>query len=180
MEPKRFLFKLTAIFLQYILLIIVFLPLVFLAQLLKYNFKMEEILFLKVLFLAIAFAMPFVVANAFAYANYEKMEIDYYLKPNQTHTVTVVGTPESVKATIEGNIQKLPLWVPIQNQSDLLGYKIKNLILNDTLTVSLKPKGETHTELIINSKPVVGFVFLDFARNYRNILTLLTASQPTN
>ena len=88
MEPNRFFFKLIAIFLQYVLLIAILFPLIYLAQLLKYNFKADEIYLLKILFLAIAIAMPFAVANAFSFANYEKMEITNYLKAKQKHKVS--------------------------------------------------------------------------------------------
>jgi hypothetical protein len=179
MEPNRFFFKLIAIFLQYVLLIAIIFPLIYLAQLLKYNFKADEIYLLKILFMAIAIAMPFAVANAFSFANYEKMEITNYLKAKQKHKVAVADSSENLTKTIKQNLDKEPFWTLINQSDNSLVYKVKSLMISDQVTIQFKPQNNNQTELVIESKPVLSFIFLDFARNYRNILKVLLSSKTT-
>lgn len=179
MEPNRFFFKLIAIFLQYVLLIAILFPLIYLAQLLKYNFKADEIYLLKILFLAIAIAMPFAVANAFSFANYEKMEITSYLKSKQIHKVAVADSVENLTKTIQQNLVKEPFWTLITQSDNSLVYKVKSLMVSDKVTIQFKPQNNNQTELVIESKPILSFIFLDFARNYRNILKVLLSSKTT-
>lgn len=178
MEPNRFLFKLTAIFFQYIAVILVFMPLVFLSQLLKYKFQTEEIAFIRVLFFSVALAMPFAVANAFSFANFEKIDLKYYLKSNQVHKVV---TPQPTAAVIHNAVTRLsqkPFWKLKNQSSDSITFVVKNLILTDEVSLHCIDRGDGTTELEFESKPRQSYIFLDFGRNYRNILRLLQATQP--
>jgi len=179
MEPNRFLFKLTAIIIQYILLVIVFIPVVYAFQLLKYKFNSEDIAFIRVLFFSVALAMPFVVANAFSFANFEKIDMAYYLKSNQKFQVIIDGNASEVLNSIKTNLSKKDFW-KLKSQTDTtFNYSVKNLIMTDKVNVSVKPLSENKTELIIFSKPKLAYVFLDFGRNYRNILGVLLAIKKT-
>ena len=179
MEPNRFLFKLTAIFLQYFLLILIFIPLIYIAQLLKYKFNTEQIAFIRILFFAVAFAMPFVVANAFSFANFDKMDIQYYLKSKPRHRVIIEKDASSVlKNTIE-NLSAKPFWKLKSQTENSANFIVKNLILTDDVTIKTEPLSDKKTEFTITSKPRQSFIFLDFGRNYRNILTVLMATKPT-
>lgn len=177
MEPNRFFFKLTAIFLQYFLVILIFIPIIYFAQLLKYKFNNDEIAFIRVLFFAIALAMPFVVANAFAFANFDKMDLRYYLKSKPRHTVIIEkNSSELIKYTIE-NLSKKPFWKLIESTDSSAKFIVKNLILTDEVKFNAQTTGDNKTELTITSSPRQSYIFLDFGRNYRNILTVLLATK---
>lgn len=177
MEPNRFFFKLTAILLQYLLIILIIIPFVYLSQLIKYNFNTEEIMMLKVLFLAIALAMPVVVANAFAFAKFERIELAYYLKSTQKHTVLLPQSSETILANVIRNTSDLPFWTLVDQSSEELTFKVKHLLIKDNVILHTNPKGENSTEVIIRSAPSSSLAFLDFGRNYKNILQLLTATK---
>ena len=181
MEPNRFLFKLVAIFLQYILLIILFLPIIYLFHLLKYKFNTEEIYFIRILFFAIAFAMPFVVANAFSFAKYEQNDLTYYLKSKQHHRVIIKKNAKELLVNTINNLKHTPFWTLTNESENSASFIKKNLLLKDELLIKTNPISETETELYISSKPLIGFIFLDFARNYQNIVDVLLATQkPAN
>jgi len=177
MEPNRFFFKLTAIFLQYLLLVAIFFPVIYLAQLVKYNFKADEIYLLKIVFLAIALALPFAVANAFSFANYERMEISSYLKSKQIHEVAVEISADDLAKNIQQNISKEPFWTLQSKNDNTLIYNAKSLMVSDRVTIQFKSQNNNQTKLVIESKPIFSFLFLDFGRNYRNILKVLLASK---
>lgn len=179
MEPNRFLFKLTAIFLQYIFTIVVFLPIVYLVHLVKYNFNTEQIVFLRVLFFAIAFAMPFVVANAFAFAKYEHYELNYYLKPKQKHTVGIDQNSSLVLTNIKANLALKPFWKLTNQSEDSAEYLVKNILVTDRVTIEATPFSDSKTKLTIQSKPTMPLLFLDFGRNYQNIINVLLATNTT-
>ena len=54
---------------------------------------------------------------------------------------------------------------------------VKNLVLTDEVIIKANPVSDKKTELTITSKPRQSFIFLDFGRNYRNILTVLMATK---
>jgi len=176
MEPNRFIFKLVAICLQYLLLIAIFFPLVFTTQLMKFNFSTAEIVFVKVLFLAIALALPFAIANAFSFAKFEKMELQYYLKSTQVHKVVVQKSVAQLLNNTLENLSEKPFWTLISQSENSLTYSVKNLILTDLVSLNLKEIAENKTELTLKSKPIQSIIFLDFGRNYRNILNVLMAA----
>lgn len=175
MEPNRFLFKLTAIFLQYIFTIIVFLPIVYMVHLVKYNFNTEQIVFLRVLFFAIAFAMPFVVANAFAFAKFENYELTYYLKPKQKHTVGISQNSSEVLKNLKDNLSEKPFWKLINQSETSIDYSVKNILVTDKVSITATPISDSKTKLTILSKPTFPLLFLDFGRNYQNIINVLLA-----
>ncbi len=177
MEPNRFLFKLTAIFLQYFLIILVFIPLVYLSHLIKYNFKTQDIVLIRVLFFAVAFAMPFVVANAFSFANFDRMDLKYYLKSKQTHKVIIENNAGNLLINTIENLSIKPFWKLINQTENSASFRVKNLILTDEVTFSFDTISENKTELSITSKPCQSYIFLDFGRNYRNILSVLLATK---
>lgn len=177
MEPNRFFFKLTAILLQYLLIILIIMPFVYLSQLVKYNFRTEEIMMLKVLFLAIALAMPVVVANAFAFAKFERIELTYYLKANQKHSVTIPQESNVILGNVISNISKHPFWTLKNQTKDKLTFSVKHLLIKDNVEVMFKPSFDGNTEVVISSSPSVSFAFLDFGRNYKNILQVLSATK---
>jgi hypothetical protein len=177
MEPNRFLFKLVAILLQYVFVVIIFIPIVYFFHLLKYKFNAEDIYFIRILFFAIAFALPFVVANAFSFANYEKNDLTYYLKSHQKHAVLIQRNSHELLATTINHLTKLPFWKLVNQDTDSATFIKKNLILKDELLIKTKPLSDQQTELIITSKPKIGFIFLDFARNYQNIVEVLLATK---
>jgi len=176
MEPNRFLFKLTAIFLQYIFTVIVFVPIVFLVHLIKYNFKTEDIVFIRVLFFAIAFAMPFAVANAFAFAKYEQNDMTYYLKPFQKHTVFIQKDANEILKSTVINLLEKPFWKLIDQTDISATFTVKNILVTDKVTINLKTLAENKTELTISSKPTLPILYLDFGRNYQNIINVLLAA----
>ncbi len=177
MEPNRFLFKLTAILLQYLFLIFVFIPLVYLAHLIKYNFNTETIVFIRILFFAIAFAMPFVVANAFAFAKFENNDITYYLKCKQYHSVVIDKNANDLLNNTVTILASNPFWKLINQTEDTAKFKVKNILIFDHVSLSVKKKSDTQTLLTISSIPKFRLLFLDFGRNYQNIIKVLLASK---
>jgi len=177
MEPNRFFFKLTAILLQYLLIILIIMPFVYLSQLVKYNFNTEEIMMLKVLFLAIALAMPIVVANAFAFAKFERIGLAYYLKSKQKHIVFLPQMPDIILNNVVSNISHNPFWTLINQTEDKLTFSVKHLLIKDKVEINVKPSTEGITEVVISSNPTMSYVFLDFGRNYKNILQVLSATK---
>ncbi len=178
MEPNRFLFKLTAILLQYIFTTIVFIPIVYVVHLLKYNFHTQAIVFIRILFFAVAFDLPFVVANAFSFAKFEHNELTYYLKPKQKHTVIVdINADELLKTTV-AHLSEKPFWKFISQSENTIHYSVKNIILKDDVFISAKPISDIKTELTILSKPSLALLFLDYGRNYQNIIKVLLATKP--
>lgn len=178
MEPNRFLFKLTAILLQYIFTTIVFIPIVYVVHLIKYNFHTQEIVFIRILFFAVAFALPFVVANAFSFAKFEHNELTYYLKPKQKHTLIVdINADELLKTTV-AHLSEKPFWKFISQSENTIHYSVKNIILKDDVFISAKPISDIKTELTILSKPSLALLFLDYGRNYQNIIKVLLAIKP--
>ncbi len=177
MEPNRFLFKLTAIFLQYIFTTIVFLPLVFIAHLIKYNFKTEEIVFIRLLFFAVAFALPFVMANAFSFAKYELNDLTYYLKPNQKHAVIIEENAGELIKTTVANLTKKPFWKLAEQSENSAIFFVKNIILTDKVSIDSKSLSDSKTEFTISSKPTFPLLFLDYGRNYQNIINVLLATK---
>lgn len=178
MEPNRFLFKLTAILLQYIFTTIVFIPIVYVVHLIKYNFHTQEIVFIRILFFAVAFALPFVVANAFSFAKFEHNELTYYLKPKQKHTLIVdINADELLKTTV-AHLSEKPFWKFISQSENTIHYSVKNIILKDDVFISAKPISDIKTELTILSKPSLALLFLDYGRNYQNIIKVLLATKP--
>ena len=178
MEPNRFFFKLTALFLQYFLMILVLLPFIYFWQLSKAHFHPEEVYIPKILFLAIAIAMPFVVANAFAFAKFENLDLPFYLKASQEHAVVIHEKPEIILQRLKANLAQKPFWILKSEQDNSLVYDVKSIILTDRLRVEFKAMDPDSTALRILSKPRMGFIFLDYGRNYRNILKLLLATKP--
>ena len=178
MEPNRFLFKLTAILLQYIFTTIVFIPIVYAVHLIKYNFNTEQIVFIRILFFAIAFALPFVVANAFAFAKFEHNELTYYLKPKQKHTVIVDRNVDELLKTTIAHLSQKPFWEFIGQSENSVHYSVKNIILKDDVFINAKPISDSKTELTILSKPKLALLFLDYGRNYQNIIKVLLATKP--
>ncbi len=178
MEPNRFLFKLTAILLQYIFTTIVFIPIVYAVHLIKYNFHTQEIVFIRILFFAVAFALPFVVANAFSFAKFEHNELTYYLKPNQKHTVIVDRNADELLKTTVAHLSEKPFWKFISQSENKIHYSVKNIILKDEVFISAKPISDIKTELTILSKPTLALLFLDYGRNYQNIIKVLLATKP--
>ncbi|MCB9251931.1 MAG: hypothetical protein H6605_05650 [Flavobacteriales bacterium] len=176
MEPNRFLFKLTAIFIQFILIAIVFFPLIYLGQLIKYNFEIQNVAILKVIFLSIAFAMPFAVANAFAFAKFQRMELDYYLKSRQKHKITMQNNAENILNNLLSTEKEKPFWTLVSKSSDEIELSVKSLMVSDKVKVKLKNLADNSCEMTIESKPKQSYLFLDFGRNYRNILQVMTAS----
>jgi len=175
MEPNRFLFKLTAIILQYILVALIFIPIVYAFQLLKYSFKTEEIEFIRVLFFAVALSMPFTVANAFSFAKFEKIDMAYYLKSNQKHSAFIDLNPSEALENIRTNLSKKDFWKLKSQTENSLNFRVKNLVLTDKVSIVIKPYLNNQTEITINSRPLLSYMFLDFGRNYRNIITVLLA-----
>ncbi len=178
MEPNRFLFKLTAILLQYIFTTIVFIPIVYTVHLIKYNFHTQEIVFIRILFFAVAFALPFVVANAFSFAKFEHNELTYYLKPKQKHTVIVDRNADELLKTTVAHLSEKPFWKFINQSENSVHYSVKNIILKDDVFISAKPISDIKTELTILSKPTLALLFLDYGRNYQNIIKVLLATKP--
>ena len=177
MEPNRFLFKLSAILLQYIFTTIVFIPIVYAVHLVKYNFHTEEIVFIRILFFAVAFALPFVVANAFSFAKFEHNELTYYLKPKQKHTVIIDKNASELLKTTVANLSEKPFWKFIEQSENTVHYSVKNIILNDDVFITAKPMSDTQTELTLLSKPKLALLFLDYGRNYQNIINVLLATK---
>ncbi len=177
MEPNRFLFKLTAILLQYIFTTIVFIPIVYAVHLVKYNFRTEEIVFIRIVFFAVAFALPFVVANAFSFAKFENNELKYYLKPKQKHSVIIEENAGELLKNIVTQLSAKPFWKLISKTENSAHFSVKNIILYDNVSIEAKPISETSTELNIISKPRTPFLFLDYGRNYQNIIHVLMATK---
>lgn len=176
MEPNRFLFKLSAIVLQYLLMIAVLIPFVYAAHLVKYQFNMEEVVFIRVLFWAIALAMPIVVANAFAFAKYQRIELAYYLKPHQKHTVEMAKPASEIQKAIAHNLSAQPFWDLLSQSENRLNFSVKHLMIKDLVEIHLKPQSDGHTQIAMMSRPARKWAFIDFARNYKNILQVLKAA----
>ncbi|MFM9944413.1 MAG: hypothetical protein ACKVQB_04200 [Bacteroidia bacterium] len=146
---------------------------------LKYKFNTDEIYFIRVLFFAVAFAMPFVVANAFSFANFDKMDLKYYLKSKPKHQVIIENAASVIlKNTIE-NLGQKPFWTLKSQNENSAVFKVKNLILTDEVNFKTETMAENKTQLTITSKPLQSYIFLDFGRNYRNILNVLLATKST-
>ncbi len=177
MEPNRFLFKLTAILFQYLFLIFVFIPIIYLAHLIKYNFNTEAIVFIRVLFFAIAFAMPFAVANAFAFAKFENNDLTYYLKCRQYHSVVIDEKASTLLKNTVDHLESKPFWKLIKQDECTAHFKVKNILIFDDVTISTHRNSDTQTLLTISSIPKLRILFLDFGRNYQNIITVLLATK---
>lgn len=148
-------------------------PLIYFAFLIQSDFDFGKIIFIRILFFSIALALPFVMINAFAFANFNNFDLKYYLKSKQKVIVNIETKNLNTIDEIMSNIQKSKKWIVIEGESDYLIIKKTNLLINDKISVLLKAIDENKHEITIESKPYTSLLFIDFARNYRNIIYVL-------
>ena len=176
MNPNSFFFKLSAIFIQYILLILIATPLIYLTFLLKSNFDFKNILFVRILFFSIALALPIVMINAFAFANFNNFDLKYYLKSSQKIKFEVRNEKLCNLNEVKNKLIVLK-WKVKSEAKDVIVFIKKNTLINDIVSYRIIKVKDSISEIEIVSNPAIKILFIDFARNYRNILTALNASK---
>lgn len=175
MNPNSFFFKLSAIFFQYLLLICIAFPIIYLIFFSLSDFNSDKVVFIRILFFSIALALPFVMVNAFAYAGFKNFELKNYLKPHQRITVKIADENLNDREEIKSNLQNIKNWTFLKEENNCLLFSKSNILIKDKIAVCIIKSEDKNTEIKIDSKPSSMLVVIDFARNYKNIITVLKA-----
>ncbi|MCC6721642.1 MAG: hypothetical protein IT243_05525 [Bacteroidia bacterium] len=148
----------------------------YLAFLTKSDFNSNQVVFIRILFFSIALALPFVMINAFAFANFNNFDLKFYLKSKQKLNVLV-----PIDRLNDFNEIKLKLcnlkWKVIDEKDNFIIFKKSNYFINDIIKYKINNKNANNYDIEITSKPSLKLLFIDFARNYRNILVVLKTIQ---
>lgn len=157
-------FKLLITFYNVIRLSLVFLPLIY-AILLIRTPSVIEIPLLKVLFLSFAPALGVAVWNALRFEQYQLISPEYYQKSKQEIEITYqTDTGKLVQAVKELADQRK--WKVLAEREGSI--QLRTSPARDRIDVQWDAE-----HIKVSSKPAYSWIFIDFGRNYKNILQLL-------
>lgn len=166
MNLKIAFFKVLITFYNMFRLTLVFVPLIY-AILLIRTPQAVEIPILKVLFLSFAPALAVSVWNALRFEQYELLNPEYYQRSVQKVCIELQVTEQEIIQAIEPFLQKRK-W-KLLNQEENTWY-LRTSPMRDQVVIRLDGNS-----LCIESKPYLPWLFIDYGRNYKNIIQLLVA-----
>lgn len=164
MNLQLALFKLFITFYNVVRLTLVFLPLIY-AILLIRTPSVVSIPILKVLFLSFAPALGVAVWNALRFDQFHLMPPESYQKSTQEASVKINVKPELIKEVAQ-NVCNKRKWKLISEGEHSL--ELRTSPARDKVMLRWDD-----TTLSITSKPAYPWIFIDFGRNYKNIIELL-------
>ena len=157
-------FKLLITFYNVIRLSLVFLPLIY-AILLIRTPSVIEIPLLKVLFLSFAPALGVAVWNALRFEQYQLISPEYYQKSKQEIEIAYqTDSGKLVQAVKELAAQRK--WKVLAEGEGYI--ELRTSPARDRIDVQWDA-----AHIKVSSKPAYPWIFIDFGRNYKNILQLL-------
>lgn len=164
MNIQLALFKLLITLYNVVRLTLVFIPLIY-AILLIRTPSVIEIPLLKVLFLSFAPALGTAVWNALRFEQFHHLATTYYQKSAQMVEINYPADGETIRKAVGEYVnQRKWRWL---SESDH-HIELKSSPARDRIHI------EWTNELIkVESKPAFPWIFIDFGRNYKNILQLL-------
>lgn len=114
--------------------------------------------------------------NAFAFADFNNFDLKYYLKSFQKIKFEVKNEKLCNLNEVKNKLINLN-WIVKSEANDKIIFLKKNTLVNDIVSFRIINETDNITEVEIVSNPTTKFLFIDFARNYRNIITVLNASK---
>lgn len=166
MNLKIALFKVLITLYNMFRLTLVFIPLIY-AILVIRTPQALDIVWLKVLFLSFAPALAVSVWNALRYEQYELLKTEYYQRSQQKVCIELAVDHNDLLQALEPFVSKRK-WKLLQQTDGK--YMLRTSPMRDQ--VEITSDGNT---LCISSKPYFSWLFIDFGRNYQNIIRLLVA-----
>lgn len=133
-------------------------------------------MFIRILFFSIALALPIVMINAFAFANFNNFDLKYYLKSSQKIKFEAKNEKLCNLSEVKNKLINLNWKVKSEANDEIIFLK-KNTLVNDIVRYRIVNLKNNISEIEIVSNPTAKILFIDFARNYRNIITVLNASK---
>lgn len=173
MNLRIFGFKLLAILLQTLKIMLLFAPIVMSLRAMRAHhfYFMDELQ--AALFISFGLGMAVAIFNAFEFENFKHIELSQYLKTHQTYTTNLSESVDSKQllAFIKSKAAENGMTIPSTSTESenvleleaLSPYKFK-----DKIKVTLTGK-----QITIESKPKNFFWPVDLGRNYKNILSML-------
>lgn len=118
--------------------------------------------------------------NAFAFEGFSHFDLKNYLKPHQKISVNISNKNLNKKEDFISNILKNKNWKFLNEDKNCVFFIKNNLILKDKIKIDYNFSNKENIQINIESKPSSILLIIDFARNYRNILTILKALGKNN
>lgn len=166
MNLKLALFKVLITLYNMFRLTVVFIPLIY-AILIIRTPQAIEVAWLKVLFLSFAPALGVAVWNALRFEQFELLKAEYYQRSRQKVCVELVVEQKDLQKALEPFLQKRK-WKQLKESEH------KSLLRTSPMRDQVEITMEEN-RLCIESRPAFSWIFIDFGRNYKNIIQLLVA-----
>ena len=169
---SRFAFKLIALLITFLKLLIVAYPFAFALVNLKqgkfkYGYDFFELNYKAAFIIAVGIALVFAIWNAFEFAKFKKISLTQYLKSRQKYTLSLPAglSQNDAKSKLESWAKENQRVTKLFDRNDTMEFSRKSKVLiRDVMTVTFNDKN-----VEIYSRPKFAIWFVDLARNYKNV-----------
>jgi hypothetical protein len=169
---SRFAFKLIALMLTFLKLLVVAYPFAFALVNLKqgkfkYGYDFFELNYKAAFIIAVGIALVFATWNAFEFAKYKKVGLTQYLKSKQKYAIDLPNglSVEKAKSKVESWASSNKRVTKMMESPEVLKFSRRSKVfIRDVMTVRFKDQN-----IEIESRPKFAIWFIDLARNYKNV-----------
>ena len=170
MNLRIFLFKLLAIIILTLKLMLIFTPVVLALRAMRATdfYFVDEVQ--AALFISFGLGMAVTIYNAFEFENFQHLDLTQYLKTHQHHSTRLSDqvSAENLLPFIEKKSTEAG-YKMVSKSSDSIEFEFKSPYkFKDKVMVRIQDH-----DIIISSKPKNRFWPIDLGRNYKNILSML-------